>query len=162
MMGIRTAICLRSFCTQKKDAKKEPWLKLVASEACQRDRAQRFRVEQPFGPAKQKHGFGRCRYLGLARYWIQALFTFLVSSKRIIKLLTGITFRPQAKGRKSEVFEPVFADLPAVGIVRLRTRWMRQERFIGPKRHTTVRLREAACGVAQPHQIPVLSRAGRL
>ena len=111
--GIRTAICLRSFRTEKKDANKGPWLALVASEEYQRDKAERYRVEQPFGPAKQKHGFDRCRYLGLDRYRIQALFTFLVSNcKRAIKLLTGITFRPQAKGRRAELFEPVFAELP--------------------------------------------------
>lgn len=111
--GLRTAICLRAFRTQKKDANKEPWLALAASEEYQRDSALRYRVEQPFGPTKQKHGFGRCRYLGLARYGIQALFTFLVSNcKRIVKLLTGITFRPQAKGRRAEVLKPVFALLP--------------------------------------------------
>lgn len=110
---LRTAISLHKYRTEKKDANKEPWLKLVASPQYQEERAQRYRVEQPFGPAKQKHGFGRCRYLGLARYGIQALFTFLVSNcKRIVKLLTGITFRPQAKGRRAEVFNPVFANLP--------------------------------------------------
>ncbi len=113
--GLRTAICLRSLRTQKQDAHKDPWLELAACEEYQRDRARRYRVEQPFGPAKQKHGFDRCRYLGLARYRIQALFTFLVSNcKRIIKRLTGITFRPQAKGCRAEVFKPVFAILPWV------------------------------------------------
>ena len=113
VLGIRTAICLRSLRTEKKDPNKEPWLELVASEEYQRDRALRYRVEQPFGPAKQRRGFGRCRYLGWARYRIQALFTFMVCNcKRIVKLLTGITFRPQAKGRRAEVFEPVFAELP--------------------------------------------------
>lgn len=113
VLGLRTAICLRSFRTEKKDPNKEPWLALVASEEYQRDRALRYRVEQPFGPAKQQHGFGRCRYLGWARYRIQALFTFMVSNcKRIVKLLTGLTFRPQAKGGRAEVFEPVFAELP--------------------------------------------------
>ncbi len=71
------------------------------------------RVEQPFGPAKQKHGFGRCRYWGLARYRIQALLTFPVSNlKRIVKLLTGQTFRPLAKGRRAEQLRPVYACLP--------------------------------------------------
>ncbi len=62
----------------------------------------------PFCTAKRSHGFERCRYLGLARYWIQAFFTFMVvNAKRIVKLLTGITFRPQAKGRRAEKVTPV-------------------------------------------------------
>ncbi len=110
---LRIAICLRDFRTHKKDANKEPWIQLVASAQYQAERGQRYRVEQPFGPAKQKHGFGRCRYLGLPRYRIQAFFTLLVGNcKRVVKRLTGITFRPQAKGRRAEVFEPVFAALP--------------------------------------------------
>jgi len=32
--------------------------------------------------------------------------------ERIVKLLTGITFREQAKGRRAEVFEPVYSILP--------------------------------------------------
>lgn len=79
----------------------------------QADTAQRFRVEQPFGPAKQKHGFERCRYVGLDRYRIQAGFTFFVSNcKRLVKLLTGLTFRPQAKGRRAERLKPVYASIP--------------------------------------------------
>jgi hypothetical protein len=70
-------------------------------------------MEQPFGPAKQKHGFGRRRYLGLPRYRIRALFTLLVDNcKRVVKRLTGITFRRQAKRRRAEAFEPVFTTLP--------------------------------------------------
>ena len=104
---------LRSFRTQKKDANKERWLELEASPQYQQDRAQRSRVEHAFGPAKQKHGFGRCRYVGLLRYRIQTFFTLLVSnSKRLIKALTGITFRPQAKGRRAERLQPVYARLP--------------------------------------------------
>ena len=73
----------------------------------------RYRVEQPFGTAKQKHGLGRCRYLGLFRYAIQAFVTFMVvNCKRIIKLLTGITFRPLAKGCTSGTSTPVHEALP--------------------------------------------------
>ncbi len=70
-------------------------------------------MEQVFGLAKRWHGFGRCRYLGLGRYRLQSVLTFMVcNAKRIIKLLTGITFRPQAKGQREEVYEPVYAALP--------------------------------------------------
>jgi len=66
----------------------------------------RFWVEQPFGQAKEKHGFGRCRYLGLLNYGFQAFLTFLVVNlKRIIKLLTGLTFRKLAKGCHKEVLQ---------------------------------------------------------
>jgi IS5 family transposase len=112
-LGLRGLFCLRLFRTGKLDANKEPWLALQADPEYQAACAHRYRVEQPFGPAKQKHGFGRCRHLGLARYRIQALLTFLVSNlKRIVKLLTGLTFRPLAKGRHSERFRPVYARLP--------------------------------------------------
>jgi len=111
--GQQIAIDLRSFRTQKKDANKEPWIALEQSPQYQLDKAQRFRVEQPFGPIKQKHGFERCRYVGLDRYRIQAGFTFFVSNcKRLVKLLTGLTFRPQAKGRRAERLKPVYASLP--------------------------------------------------
>jgi len=113
--GQEIAIHLRSFRTNKKDANKERWLELESSAQYQQDKAQRSRVEQPFGPAKQKHGFELCRYLGLDRYRIQAFFTFLVSNcKRLVKLLTGLTFRPQAKGRRAERLKPVYASLPWV------------------------------------------------
>jgi IS5 family transposase len=113
--GLQIGIHLRKFRTEKKDANKERWITLEATPSYQQATAQRYCVEQPFGPIKQKHGFGRCRYLGLARYRIQSFFTFLLSDcKRIIKLLTGLTFRPQSKGRRAEVFQPVYATLPWV------------------------------------------------
>jgi IS5 family transposase len=112
-LGLRGLFCLRLFRTQKRDANKELWLALQADAQYQAACAQRYRVEQPFGPLKQKHGFGRCRYLGLARYRIQALLSFLISNlKRIVKLLTGLTYRPLAKGRRAEKLRPVYASLP--------------------------------------------------
>jgi hypothetical protein len=71
------------------------------------------RVEEPFGQAKDKHAFERCRYLGRMNYGIQAFLTFMgVDAKRIVKLLTGITLREQAKGCRKEVFKPVYTSLP--------------------------------------------------
>ena len=111
--GMRSGICLRHIRTSKKDGNKERWVELLSSDDYQRAVALRYRVEQPFGWAKHKHGFERCRYIGLARYRVQALLTFLVTNcKRIVKLLTGLTFRSLAKGRRSEVFRPVYACLP--------------------------------------------------
>lgn len=111
--GLQTGISLNDYRTEKKDANKERWLELVASPAYQEAKALRYRVEQPFGIAKQCHGFGRCRYVGLLRYGVQAYMTFMVHNvKRLVKLLTGLTFRPLAKGRRAEVFAPVYATIP--------------------------------------------------
>lgn len=101
--GLFSAIILREQRTTKKDGSKERWLRLLATPQYQAATKQRFRVEQPYGIVKRWHGFGRCRYLGLARYRLQALLTFLVHNlKRMVKLLSGVTFRPQAKGRRAE------------------------------------------------------------
>lgn len=112
-LGVNAYFHLRRFRTQKRDPNKEVWLALLAKPEYQAAYEQRYRVEQPFGSLKQKHGLGRCRYLGLARYRIQALLTFLVSNlKRMVKLLTGLTYRPLAKGRRAEKLRPVYASLP--------------------------------------------------
>ena len=111
--GLHSGICLNNYRTKKKDANKQRWIDLLATPEHEAASKVRYRVEQPFGTAKQKHGFGRCRYLGLLRYGIQAFVTFMVvNCKRIIKLLTGITFRPLAKGCRRELFTPVYATLP--------------------------------------------------
>jgi len=113
VVDMHVGINLRRFRTSKKDANKERWIALQATSEYQEATRLRSRVEQPFGQAKDKHGFERCRYLGLARYGIQSFLTFMVVNlKRAVKLLVNITFRPQAKGRRAEVFEPVYAGLP--------------------------------------------------
>ena len=106
-------ICLHDYRTNKKDPSKQRWIDLVATPEHQVATNIRYRVEQLLGTAKQQHCFERCRYLGLLRYGIQAFLTFMVvNCKRIIKLLTGITFRPLAKGCRSEPFTPIYATLP--------------------------------------------------
>jgi len=111
--GLVSGIHLKTCRTHKKDPHKERWLALEADPRHQRGRRARYRVEQVFGLAKRWHGFRRCRYLGLERYRVQSAMTFMVcNAKRIIKRLTGITLRPLAKGRRAEVFEPVYATLP--------------------------------------------------
>ena len=108
--GLATAIALRCQRTTKKDVSKQRWLDLQADPEYLAALRQRFRVEQPFGNVKRWHGFEHCRYLGLARYRLQAFFTFMVHNlKRLVKLLTGVTFRPQAKGRRAENYQPVQA-----------------------------------------------------
>ena len=106
--GLKTAITLRLSRTQKKDANKERWLMLEADPEYQGWKAQRYRVEQPFGTLKRWNGFGRCRYVGLERYRTQALMTFVVHNcKRVVKLLTGVTFRPEARGQRGEQITPI-------------------------------------------------------
>lgn len=111
--GLHSGICLNDYRTKKKDANKQRWLDLVETPEHQAAIKVRYRVEEPFGIAKQKHCFASCRYLGLMRYGIQSFLSFMVlNCKRIIKLLTGLTFRPLAKGKQSEVFTPIYASLP--------------------------------------------------
>jgi len=106
--GLKTGITLRAPRTGKKDPNKERWLELEADPEYQGWKAQRYRVEQPFGTLKRWNGFGRCRYVGLERYRTQALMTFVVHNcKRVVKLLTGVTFRPEARGQRGEQITPV-------------------------------------------------------
>jgi len=114
-LGLHVGINLRRNRTTKKDANKQRWVELKETHHYQAATQLRSRVEQPFGQAKDKHGFERCRYLGLPSYGIQSFLTFLVVNvKRMVKLLTGITFRELAKGRRREVFQPVYETLPWV------------------------------------------------
>jgi IS5 family transposase len=109
--GLHSGICLNDYRTKKKDGNKQRWIDLLATPEHEAARKVRYRVEQPFGTAKQHHGFGRCRYLGLLRYGIQAFLTFMVVNvKRIMKLLTGVTFREQAGGSQTEKITPVYAN----------------------------------------------------
>lgn len=111
--GLSSGITLHDYRTKKKDDNKEPWLTMKASETYKEANGERYRVELPYGWGKAWHGFERCRYLGLARFAIQSTMTFMVSNaKRFVKLLTGITFRAQAKGRRAEVFTPVYTVMP--------------------------------------------------
>lgn len=82
----------------KKDPNKEPWLKLLADPFYQAGQKLRFRIERKFGEGKAWHGFGRCRYRGVDRYWVQSFLTFMtLNLKRIVLLVTGVRFRPLAK-----------------------------------------------------------------
>ena len=58
---------------------------------------ERYKIERKFGEAKQSHGFGRCRYIGKARFAIQSFLTAIVLNlKRMVKLLTGVNFKDRA------------------------------------------------------------------
>jgi len=96
--GINSAIRLKGLRTQKKDPNKEGWIKLKESKEYQEGLKERYKIERKFGEMKKWHGFGRCHYLGIARHTIQLFFTSIaVNLKRIVKLLTGISFRGEVK-----------------------------------------------------------------
>ena len=92
-----SAFSLNDHRTNKKDDTKEVWQRVVNSPQYEAGLGERYKVERKFGEAKRWHGFGRCRYLGLVRYGIQAHLTALaLNLKRIIYLLTGVTGRARS------------------------------------------------------------------
>jgi IS5 family transposase len=96
--GINSAIRLNSYRTQKKDKNKQEWVKLKESAEYQQGLKERYKVERKFGEAKKWHGFARCRYVGFVRHAIQSYLTFMaLNLKRLVKLLTGVSFRGEAR-----------------------------------------------------------------
>lgn len=90
-LNLQSAICLKDIRTKKKDANKQIWLEMIQSPAYKAGLKERYKIERKFGEAKQGHGLGRCRYLGLLRFGIQMFFTAIVLNlKRMVKLLTGV------------------------------------------------------------------------
>jgi IS5 family transposase len=89
--NLHSAICLKDIRTKKKDANKEVWLEMIQTPAYKAGQTERYKIERKFGEAKQGHGLGRCRYLGLLRFGIQMFFTAIVLNlKRMVKLITGV------------------------------------------------------------------------
>jgi len=96
--GINSAIRLNNYRTEKKDANKEGWLKLKQSQEYADGLRERYKVERKFGEARKWHGYERCRYLGFTRHAIQSYLTFMaLNLKRLVKLLTGVSFRGEAR-----------------------------------------------------------------
>jgi IS5 family transposase len=92
--GKHSALRLHGYRTHKKDGNKEIWQDLLATPEYQAGVKERYKIEQKFGEGKLWHRWGRCRYLGLIRHGIQAhLTTLALNLKRIVFLLTGVTFR---------------------------------------------------------------------
>lgn len=96
-----SALKLKESRTHKKDSNTQVWENLEASPQHQAGLAERYKIERKFGEAKRWHGFGRCRYVGLVRYGIQAYMTALaLNLKRVVTLLTGVQFRrPQRRAQ---------------------------------------------------------------
>jgi len=89
--NLNSAICLKDNRTKKKDANKQVWLEMVQTAAYKAGRKERYKIERKFGEAKKDHGLGRCRYLGILGFGIQAYFTAItLNLKRLVKLQTGV------------------------------------------------------------------------
>jgi IS5 family transposase len=96
--GKKSALCLNWYRTGKKDPHKGLWEQMKASEEYQAGLKERYKVERKNAEGKRWHGLGRCRYLGLAKYGVQALMTAMVMNlKRMVWLLCGVKFRGAAR-----------------------------------------------------------------
>jgi len=96
--GMHSAIRLNRRRLEKKDVNKDGWVKLAESPEYQQGIKERYKIERKFGEAKKWHGFERCRYLGYVRHGIQSYLTFMaLNLKRLVKILTGISFRSDVK-----------------------------------------------------------------
>jgi len=66
---------------------------MVGTEEYQQGKRERYKIERKFGEAKLRHGLGRCRYIGLEKYGVQAYLTAIVLNlKRMVKLISGVGF----------------------------------------------------------------------
>jgi hypothetical protein len=84
--GLHSAIWMKRTRTEKKDKNKQIWLDLRASEPYKQGLKARYKIERKLGEGKQNHGLGRCRYLGLMGFAVQAFFTvFVLNVKRMVK-----------------------------------------------------------------------------
>jgi IS5 family transposase len=96
--GIASAICLKDNRTEKKDPSKRGWIAMKQKPEYLEGQRRRYKIERKFGEAKQSHGLGRCRYVGLLRYRIQVYMTILaLNLKRMVKLLSGVNFKGRAR-----------------------------------------------------------------
>jgi len=95
---IHSAISLNDYRTEKKDESKVLWQRLKGTPQYRIGLGERYKIERKFGEAKSQHGLRRCRYVGLLRYAIQGFLTALaLNLKRLVLLLTGVTFKGGAK-----------------------------------------------------------------
>jgi len=94
---LHSALHLKKTRTEKMDSHKRVWLEMIETSQYKNGLKERYKIERKFGEAKQGHGFGRCRYLGKARYAVQTfLMAIVLNLKRMVKLLTGVNFKERA------------------------------------------------------------------
>ena len=99
ILGKKSALCLNRYRTEKKDRNKGLWVEMKGSETYREGQRQRYKIEQKNGEAKGRHGLGRCRYLGLAKYAVQSILVAMVMNlKRMVRLLCGVTMSRKLAG----------------------------------------------------------------
>ncbi len=97
--GLHSAIMLKDNRLKKKNSNKQVWQEMVRREDYQQGRRERYKIERKFGEAKMQHGLGRCRYIGLEKYGVQAYPTAIaLNLKRMVKLISGIGFNCPSYG----------------------------------------------------------------
>jgi len=90
--GKSSALCLNRYRTRLYP--EGLWAEIKSSNDYGAGQRQRYQIEQKNGEAKCRHGLGRCRYVGLAKYAVQAVLTALVMNlKRMVWLLRGVRLR---------------------------------------------------------------------
>ena len=97
--GLHSAILLKDNRLKKKDSNKEVWQEMIRTKEYQQGKRERYKIERKFGEAKKQHGLGRCRYIGLEKYGVQAYLTAIVLNlKRMVKLISGVGFNSLSYG----------------------------------------------------------------
>lgn len=94
--GMHSAIRLNDYRRKKRGPNKGTWVKLLADPFYQAGMKLRGGIERVFGEGKEGHGLRRCRYVGLARYAVQAYLTaIVVDLKQIVQRLTGVALKDE-------------------------------------------------------------------
>jgi IS5 family transposase len=93
-LGIGNALRLNRYRTQKKDGNRQVWVRLKEQPWYDEALGLRYQIERKFGEAKRHHDLGRCRYLSLQRYAVQAYLTVIaLNLKQLVRGLTGVSLR---------------------------------------------------------------------
>jgi len=91
---LKSAIRLKDNRIEKKDDNKEVWIALRNTPHYQQGLKERYKIERKFGEGKQGHSLGRCRYIGRAKFAVQAFFIAIaLNLKRIVRVLAHVGFK---------------------------------------------------------------------
>jgi IS5 family transposase len=86
---LKDAIHLNNYRTDKPPENCQLWLHIKREPEYRQGIKKRYKIEQKFGEAKTQHGLRRCRYIGLAGFFIQGFLTLIVMNlKRMVQLLS--------------------------------------------------------------------------
>ena len=92
---LHSAIRLNNVRFEKNDPNKAPRLALRQTPEYQERLKVRSQIEPKFGEAKERHGFRRCRGVGLTAFKVQGLMTAITMDiKRLLLLVTGTPLSP--------------------------------------------------------------------